>query len=376
MSKAIVRTAVAGLAVLLAACAGGAVAQSGAAGRAGGGPAAADLLYVCNQDDATIDVIDIGTLAVVRTIRLQEHGFGATAKPHHIVVEPDGSFWYVSLIGANRVLKFDANDRLVGQVPFETPGMLALHPTEDLLFVGRSMTAVNPPQRIGVIRRGAMAGIEEVDIFFPRPHAVAVGPRTGIVYTASLGVNQMASVDPASERVELTPLTGPQHALMQFAVSPDGGTLVGSGELSHQLLVFDLADAMKPRLVRTIEIGPQPFDPVFTRDGRWVYLGNKAANTVTVIDARGWSVEKVVENTGLAQPHGTVVSPDGRYVFVSNNNLRDTAHAMHGGAAPTPQPAGAGGRGTVVVFDAATHAVVKVIEVGRNATGIGARQPG
>jgi DNA-binding beta-propeller fold protein YncE len=338
------------------------------------GASSADLLYVCNQDDATIDVIDIGTLAVVRTIRLQELGFGPAAKPHHVVVEPDGSFWYVSLIGENKVLKFDRQDRIVGQVSFETPGMLALHPTQDLLFVGRSMTAVNPPQRIGTIPRSSMAKVDELDIFFPRPHALAVGPVTGVVYTASLGVNQMASVRAETEEVELVDVEGPQHALMQFAISPDGRTLVASAELSHKLLVFDLADPMKPQLVRSIDVGAQPFDPVFTRDGRWVYLGNKAANTITVVDAQPWTVAKVIDTTGIAQPHGTVTSPDGRYVFVSNNNLKD-AHAMHGGATPPTTMAGSGGRGTVVVIDAATRAVVKVIEVGRNTTGIGARQP-
>jgi YVTN family beta-propeller protein len=307
---------------------------------------------------------------------LRDHGFGPNAKPHHIVVEPDGSFWYVSLIGENRVVKFDRQDRLVGQVSFETPGMLALHPTQDLLFVGRSMTAVNPPQRIGAITRSAFDKVEELDIFFPRPHALAVGPKSGIVYTASLGVNQMASVDAQAERVELTPLAGPQHAVMQFAISPDGLTMVASGELSHQVLVFDLQDPVKPRVVASIDVGPQPFDPVFTRDGRYVYLGNKAANTVTVIDVQSRKVAKVIQAEGLAQPHGTAISPDGRYVFVSNNNLKDP-HAMHGGAetATHPAPTTSGGRGTVLAIDPVTQAVVKVIEVGRNATGIGAAQP-
>ncbi len=337
--------------------------------------AARDILYVCNQDDATIDIIDIATLSVERTIRLRDHGFGPNAKPHHVVVEPDGSFWYVSLIGENRVVKFDHENRLVGQVQFETPGMLALHPSEDLLLVGRSMTAVSPPQRIGAIPRSTMAKVEDLDIFFPRPHALAVGPETGIVYTASLGVNQLASVNATTEKIELTSLPGPQHAVMQFAISPDGHTMVASGELSHQLLVFDLADPMKPKLLQSIEVGPQPFDPVFTKDGRWVYLGNKAANTVTVVDMKERRVAKVIEGPGFAQPHGAVVSPDGRYVFISNNNLKDP-HAMHGGAQSAMHPAPtSAGRGTILAIDPITQTVVKIIEVGRNATGIGARQP-
>src|SRR5688500_3447347 len=110
------------------------------------------LLYVCVQDDAKVAVVDMTTRSVVRTIDLTKLGFPATAKPHYIVVEPDRSHWYVSLIGANRVVKFDRQDAIAGQFEMETPGMLALDAAERLV-VTRSMSAVNPPKRIAVLRR-------------------------------------------------------------------------------------------------------------------------------------------------------------------------------------------------------------------------------
>ncbi|HSJ32881.1 MAG TPA: hypothetical protein VK933_15680 [Longimicrobiales bacterium] len=352
-----------------AACAAPA-AQSGAPADA---VAAAGLLYVCNQDDATVSVIDMATNRVVRTVDLQQLGFSANAKPHHVAVEPDGSYWYVTLIGDGRIVKLDSRDRMVGQVPFETPGMLALHPTEDLLLVGRSMTAVNPPQRIGVLRRSDMV-LNELPVFFPRPHALAIEPRSGIAYTASLAVNQMAAVNAAQEEVELLDVPGPAHALMQFAVSPDGRTLVVSAELSHKVFILDISSPMAPRITGEIDVGPQPFDPIFTPDGRYVYLGNKAANTVTVIDMSSRTVAEVITGQGLAQPHGVAVSPDGRFVYISNNNTGQShdmraGHEAHAAVATTP------GRGTVVVIDTGTRDIVSVIEVGRNASGIGTRTP-
>ena len=85
------------------------------------------LLYVCVQDDAKIAVVDMAGRRVVKTIDLTTLGFPATAKPHYIVVEPDGAHWYVSLIGANRVVKFDRQDRIVGQYEMETPGMMSIN---------------------------------------------------------------------------------------------------------------------------------------------------------------------------------------------------------------------------------------------------------
>jgi YVTN family beta-propeller protein len=341
--------------------------QSGGSGSA----ASADLLYVCNQNDATVSVIDMATNRVIRTIDLQQLGFSANAKPHHVAVEPDGSHWYVTLIGDNRIVKLDRNDRMVAQIPFETPGMLALHPTEDLLLVGRSMTAVNPPQRIGVIRRSDMM-VNELPVFFPRPHALALEPRSGTVYTASLAVNQMAAVKPLDEEVKLIDVAGPAHALMQFAVSPDGRSLVVSAELSHKVFVFDIADPMAPRLTDEIDVGPQPFDPIFTPDGRWVYLGNKAANTVTVIDMGTRTVAEVIAGRGIAQPHGVATSRDGRFVYISNNNLGQT-HDMAAGHEAHAAPATPAGPGNVIVIDTATRDIVAVIEVGHNASGIGTR---
>lgn len=329
-----------------------------------------ELLYVCNQNDATVSIIDLGTNQVIETVDLQQLGFSANAKPHHIAVEPDGSHWYVTLIGDNRIVKLDRNNNVVGQVPFETPGMIALHPTEDVLYVGRSMTAVNPPQRIGVLRRSDMM-LNEISVFFPRPHAMALEPRSGTVYTASLGVNQLAAVDPESERVELLDLEGPAHALMQFAISPDGRTAVISAELSHRVFIVDISNPMQPRVTGEIEVERQPFDPIFTPDGRWVYLGNKAANTITAIDMNTRRVASVIRGQGIAQPHGIAVSRDGRYVYVSNNNMNMAQNAAgHEGHAMPTTPAG---NGTIVVIDTATRQIADVIEVGHNASGIATR---
>jgi YVTN family beta-propeller protein len=365
-------------AALIAACASTSTGTAQSSPAVTGGPTeavAGGLLYVCNQDDASVAVIDLATLAVVRTVDLTALGFSRNAKPHHIVVEPDGSFWYVSLIGDGKVVKLDRNDRVIGSADFSTPGMLALHPTEPLLFVGRSMTAVNPPPSIGMIRRSTMEMIEEVNVLFPRPHAVAVRPSGDAVYTASLGVNQLAALNPQTENVQIANLEGPQHALMQFAIAPDGNTMVGSAELSHQLLVFDIGQPMQPKRTASITVGHQPFDPVYTPDGRWVYLGNKAMNTITVVDMQTREVAKVIEHDGIKQPHGAVATPDGAYVLVSNNNLKDP-HVMHGpGSTGSGQAPEYGGPGTVVVIDTRTQNVVKVIDVGRNASGLGLALP-
>ncbi|HUE76605.1 MAG TPA: hypothetical protein VMM83_01565 [Longimicrobiales bacterium] len=339
-------------------------------------PAASQpVIYVTNQDAASVTVIDAATHEVVETVDLRALGFSANARPHHVVADPDGAHWYVSLIGENVVLKMDAaTNRIVGRGAFEVPGMLAYDLESNRLFVGRSMSAVNPPQSIGVIDRDDMS-VEEIAVLYPRPHALASHPRTVHVYSASLASNRMATVDPVEEDVRLQTFmeamdhadhagmdhgAGQEmiHTLVDFAISPDGTTMVGTGEMSGKLLIFDLADPANPRITRELDIGPRPWHPVYSPDGAEVWVPSKAGDNVTVIRTSDWTVREVIDGEGLAEPHGAVFSADGRWVFVSNSDTKDRYP---------------GEGGTVVVIDAESRRIVKVMPVGRNATGIGTR---
>ena len=335
------------------------------------------LLYAANQSVALVSVIDMETNQVVRTVDLKQYGLPQNASPHHIAVEPDGSYWYVSAIAANQILKFDRRNELAGRTDFERPGLLALDPEDESLYSGRSMAAVSPPQAIGVIRRSDMT-IEEVGVFLPRPHALAVRRGKGTVYTASLAVNQIASFDPEDETVELDELAGDrQHTIVGFAISPDGRWMVATTELTGSVFVFDLDRAPPLPPVDTIAVNAAPWHPVFTADGRWVYVGNNRGNTVSVIDWESRKLAKVIEGSGLAQPHGAAVSPDGHFVYISNRNLEMSEDPSQAGHVYTPRyDLGDNARaGTVVVMDTESQEIVKVIEIEGYGSGLGAAVP-
>jgi len=366
------------LIVFAAACSGAAPAEDAAepaeSGATEAAPAAApaDYLYVASQSGPAVSVIDMGTRELVDTIWLTDLGFTPNAKPHDVVVEPDGSAWYVSLIADGFVLKFNRDNELLGRAEFETPGMMALDPVQDLLYVGRSMAAVNPPQRIGVIERSDMA-IEEYDVFFPRPHAIAAAKQGGRVFTASLAVNQIASLAPADEDLQVINVDGPPHTFVQFAVSPDGNLLVAGGQVSGEVLVWDISDPAAPTLFTRFEIGGQPWHPTYSPDGRFVYFPQRTANSVAVVDTSSWEVVDTIEGDGLAEPHGSAISPDGSTLWVSNRNTEGvypTTIAETTKMAGDPLPAG-----TVVAIDTQTREIVAVIEVPAYAAGVGARAP-
>ncbi len=324
---------------------------------------ASDLLYACIQGAAKIAVIDMDANVVIRTVDLQQLGFTENSRPHHVAVEPDGSAYYVSLIGDDTVLKFNRNNELMDQIAFERPGMLVVSPTDSLLFVGRSMKAVNPPQRIGIVERNGME-IEELDVFFPRPHALAIDPTGTYVYVGSLAENRMAVVDHKVGSPQLQSLEGETHTLVQFAVSPDGNMMVVGGQLTGEFFFFDTSAPSAPILEGSVKVGMAPWHPVFSPDGAFVWFGNKMGNRATVIDVAERTVAATID--GLSEPHGAAISPDGRNVYLSNNNLKGAysgRYAWQDGHLP----------GIIAVIDSETREITKMLEVGPNPTGLGTR---
>ncbi len=317
-------------------------------------------VYVCSQNSAKVFIIDSRSNEVLDTVDLTALGFSKKAKPHHVAVEPDGSFWYVTLIGENKVLKFTRDNKLAGQASFMGPGMLALNPTNGELYVARSMSAVNPPPRIGIINRSDMS-IEEVDVFFPRPHALVVDGEGRYVYVASVAENRMGVLDTETGDYKVIDLPGDPLALVQFAIAPDGKHMVATAQLTSELLVFDLADRRAPKLTTRVRVDKAPWHPAYDPSGKFVYFGSKDANTVTTVDATDWTVAAVTNGDGLAEPHGSGVSPDGRWIYVSNRNLKGEYHSA----------AGDGKDGTLVVIDSRDHSIAKVIELGGYGSGIG-----
>ncbi len=331
---------------------------------------AQERLYVVNQAGATISVIDQQKLVVDTVLDLRTLGFTANAKPHHVAVEDDGSFWYVSLIGDGRVLKFDRQNKLVGQVKMETPGLLTLDPVHDSLYVGRSMTAVNPPRALGVIARKPFTMVDEQEIVLPRPHALSVTRDGQWVHTASLAENQIASVNVATGRVTLTTIPGAPRSLVQFALSPDGKTMVAGGELSNTLLVFDLTKPPPFVPVREIAIEGKPWEPRFSPDGRTLYLSLLTKNAIAEIDVASWTVKRTIDGR-LAQPYGMIVRRDGRYAFISNQNAGavkegHSGHEMHGMDGMSASD------GWLTILDLRTGTVYSTLMLGNGPTGMGA----
>jgi DNA-binding beta-propeller fold protein YncE len=336
--------------------------------------ASGQKLYITNQGNASITVVDQKKLVVDTVIDLTTLGFTANAKPHHAAAERDGSFWYATLIGDGKVLKFDRANHLVGQVSMETPGLLAIDPKHDSLYVGRSMTAVNPPKSLGVIKRSTFKLVDEQEIQIPRPHALVVTRDGKWVHTASLAENRIASLETATGRVTLTTLPGDAtRSMVQFTHSPDGKRLVVGGEISNTVLVFDLTKTPPFTPLSEFAVNGKPWDPVFSAGGKLAYFSLFGDNAVAEVNP---GTGKVLRRfTGeLAQPYDMILRRDGKYLFVVNQNTG----AVKPGASAHDNMAGMPGMapplktGWLSIINVKTGKTEKTLPLGMSPTGMGA----
>lgn len=322
-----------------------------------------DAIYVANQASATVSIIDPDSNAVAQTVDLTEKGFSDNAKPHHVVVEPDGSAWYVSLINEDAIVKFDTQNQVVGTVSFPSPGMLSMDRTGDRLYAGHTMSIPDVPRTVAVIQRADMSQVDVLTVPFERPHGMKVRPNGRYAYSSSLSTNRISAIDIESNEVK-TPFFFPEASrqrYVQMDISADGQTAYVTGQVAGQVQILSLEEPAAPTFVDSVDVGAEPWHPQLSSDGSTLYFGSKATNTVYAMDTETYSTT-TIEGEGLAQPHGSALSPDGRYLYISNNNQNGTYIPTSGEDV-----------GTVVVIDTRTNEIQTVIEVGENPAGINSR---
>jgi DNA-binding beta-propeller fold protein YncE len=316
-------------------------------------PAEGSTLYVCNQGEATIDLFDMKTLERKSRVDLTELGFSKNAKPHHALASKDGRHWFVSLIGENKVLKFTNENQLIDTAEFIAPGMLAIGKEGRNLFVGRSMSAVNPPQSIGKIETETMA-IEQVDTFFQRPHALSFDSATQTLYSASLSANQLMVFQTESYQQDIFRFKGPTQTYVQFALDPLVPRMIATGQVSGMLSIFNISNPTHLEETGKIRLGKMPWHPVIHPEKPIAYVPLKGEDALALVNLKTKEVEKIKAGAGMvfSKPHGSVLSQNGSLLFVSNNHDRK-------------EPS------FITVFDTEKKKVVKTLETGVYSTGIG-----
>jgi YVTN family beta-propeller protein len=210
-------------------------------------------------------------------------------------------------------------------------------------------------------------------------HPLLVLARPAFLAPYSIFVSDLATGD--LDELGATTLHVSQ-SIHGLGLSADGHTLYVSDISGDELVGYSLVNG-RPGARHAVRVGDQPVHMVNTLDGRTIFVTNFQAQSVSVVDATHWKHEKDIAVP--ANPHGIVLSPDGRWAYVACYGAAaiaviDTATATLAATIPMPQLSQPYGiaissdgryvyasdnlRGRLLVVSTATHALVGTVTIG------------
>jgi len=295
-------------------------------------------IYVSNEKDNTISVIDGDSLEVIDTIEVGE-------RPRGIVLSNDGKLLYMCTSDEDHVEVLDLETRkVIHSLPSgPDPELMALSPDGSKLYIANEddnlVTVVDVNEKRKIIE--IPVGIE--------PEGIGLSPDGKWLVNTSETTNMAHFINTDSLAIEANVLVDTRPRVAQFTA--DGKEVWVSSEIGGTLAVIDAESReIKTKIGFEIKgLRPESIQPVGVKiatdgsDKVYVALGPSAR--VAVINAKTYEVEKYL----LVGPRvwNLEFSPDQKFLFTTN-----------------------GVSGDVSVIDLEKMRVIKSVKVGRLPWGV------
>ena len=259
-------------------------------------------IYVSNEADGTVSVIDTSAQRVIATIPVGK-------RPRGLHVSADGHRLYVALSGS----------------PRGGPGV--------------DESTLPPPDRsadgIGVIDLDKLQLVKTIASGQDPESFDLVGDRQLVVSNEETAEVSIVDLDKGAVTARVPVGREPEGV----TTAPDGLVYVTS-ETDARVSIVDPKAA---KVVANIDTGSRPRGVIFSRDGSRAFVSDEADATITVIDTqKKAALDRITlpaTGTGMPpRPMGLALSPDGKQLYVTT-----------------------GRAGSVAVLDAGSHAILRMI---------------
>ena len=336
-----------------------------------GWTAGTGYLFVSNEKDHTITVLDGTSYEVVKQIR-------TAARPRHLAFSPDRSRIYAACGEGNAIDIIDVGTlELVDRIgPIDDPEAFDFSPDGETMYISledASQLGIldlrayfegreeKPELTVAEATAGSdededegddddgetIPGMSTVDVG-QEPEGILVNRDGSLVFVTSEVANMAHVVDTASAEIRANIVVG--NRPRRFAIPAGGDRLWVTNELSGSVSVIDLGTM---KVTDTVEFRPKGFRPeevtpvgiTTTADGKTAFVALGRANHVAVVDIASLSVEDYILVGSRAW--NTTLNRDESLLFVANGLSDD-----------------------ISVVDVAARRVIKSVPVGRVPYGV------
>jgi len=269
-------------------------------------------VYVANEGDGTVSVIDGDTAAVVATIPV---GY----MPWAVAVNPDTNRIYVANGGDNSVSVIDgASDTVATTFAVgDRPKGVTVSPRTNRVYVANAgsddMTVID----------GANNEVLAAVPVGQEPSAIAVNSESERVYVANLHSFSVSVIDGAAGTVMDTLPVG--DAPQAVAVNTETDLVyVANGESASVSVIDGASDTV----VDTVPVGTGPLSVAVDPNADRVYVVNAAESTVSVVEAATARVVATIPVDGM--PWAVAVNPETNCIYVAQRH-NNTVLVIDGG---------------------------------------------
>ena len=350
---------------------------------ASGSPLRPVRVYVANESsDVVSELMWDGTaLAPAEEVRVGRMPLELDG-PHGLRIAPDRAFWFVSLAHGTpfgTLWKYSAaTNQPVGAVELGMfPASMDIAPNDLLFIVNFNLHGDPVPSTVSIVHTPTMTEVARPTTCV-MPHGSRINAAGTKHYSTCMHSDQLVEIDTRTFQVTKRFSVAPGHegALALDDVGAAGGHAAhagatatacsptwaapGRGERADRFVYVPCnrrgeileIDVVNDRVTRRFSTGRAPYNLDASLDGRLLLATLKQEQAVAIFDLEdGRELARVPTSRGVT--HGLAPSPDGRFVFVSN----EAANPL---------------RGTVDVIDLRTLTVVATAEVQHQAGGIDA----
>ncbi|MFP6682055.1 MAG: PQQ-dependent catabolism-associated beta-propeller protein [Gammaproteobacteria bacterium] len=228
-------------------------------------------IFVTNEKDDTVSVIDGATNMVIATIRIG-------GRPRGIGIAPDGSEVYVAISTENAIAVFDPEtfEVLRSFKGGEDPETFAVHPNGNIYISNEDdakASVFNP--KTGELLAEIKVGIE--------PEGVAISPDGSRVIVTSESTNMLHLIAVPEHKIISNILVG---ARPRAATFNGAGTIAyATSEISGEVKKIDIESGTIIGKMPLADDQAKPKDVLLNKDESKLFVAGGRANRIFVLDA-------------------------------------------------------------------------------------------
>lgn len=294
-------------------------------------------LYVANEWDSSISVIDTTTNKLVTSIGLSRQYYGKYLKysAHNVQVWPWGTIIAVTAniheeeegwagmdmhaVNSDELILIDPlTDTILSRIEMEVGAHLAhvvINQTDTIAYLASQekwIIYIVDLKNNTVDKKVTLPSGSE-------PHGIRLSVDGKQLFIAMIGEKAIGILNIADSKLELVP-TGDKT--VQVATSPDGQFILASLYDTKSIAKYDLGtkkltNIPLPEWAKwAVQIYPTPDSQFLYIADQGFYFDQPTSTQIYKMDI--WADTITKSYTGWQAPHGVVVSPDGQFVYVSN----------------------------------------------------------